>query len=136
MIDDNLNGRVKAMLLGRYVRSRERSASCGGDAAACGCDRHSTSVPEIVAPRAAAPSLSAAGCALRRHPCARRSFATSNGTATAGGGWPTICSGKGLRVVATGGPGAAERAYLDGIWDGLNIVRADGGAELAGTRLR
>ena len=33
---------------------------------------------------------------------------------------------RGLRIVATGGPGAQERAYLDEIWAGVDVQRLEG----------
>jgi heptosyltransferase-3 len=49
---------------------------------------------------------------------------------------------QGFEVVATGGPGAQERAYLDDIWEGIGVRRLDGalswpelGSLLAGTEV-
>jgi heptosyltransferase III len=61
-------------------------------------------------------------------------------------GWRTLAAGlraRGLRVVATGGPAAAERAFLDDVWrDMPEVERLDGrvawpqlAALLAGARL-
>jgi heptosyltransferase-3 len=61
-------------------------------------------------------------------------------------GWRAVAAGlreRGLKIVATGGPAAAERAYLDEVWGDLpDIVRRDGqlswpelAALLAGARL-
>lgn len=124
MIDDNFNGRVKAMLLGRHVRSRSdlhRVEETLQIAEVIGI----ASVPEIVAPRAAAPSpLQPAEpyAVIHAAPFFRYKQWHRDG-------WRRVAehlSGKGLRIVATGGPGAAERGYLDGIWDGLGVLRADG----------
>jgi heptosyltransferase III len=44
-------------------------------------------------------------------------------------GWRALASalaGRGLDVIASGGPGAAERAYLDAVWDGAPVQRVDG----------
>jgi heptosyltransferase-3 len=45
-------------------------------------------------------------------------------------GWRALATGlraRGLKIVATGGPAAAERAYLDEVWGDLpDIVRRDG----------
>jgi len=44
-------------------------------------------------------------------------------------GWREIAAalaGRGLSVVATGSPAESERRYLDEVWDGINITRADG----------
>jgi len=124
MIDDNFNGRVKAMLLGRYVRSHSdlhRVAETLQLAEVIGI----AGVPEIVAPRAASPSrLQPAEpyAVIHAAPFFRYKQWHRDG-------WRRLAeylSGKGLRVVATGGPGAAERTYLDGIWDGIDVLRADG----------
>jgi heptosyltransferase-3 len=124
MIDDNFNGRVKAMLLGRYAMSRgdlHRVEETLQLADAIGIPR----VAEIVAPRAAAPSRlqpEAPYAVVHAAPFFRYKQWHREG-------WRRLAGhlrGRGLRVIATGGPGAAERAYLDRIWDGLDIVRADG----------
>jgi heptosyltransferase-3 len=44
-------------------------------------------------------------------------------------GWRELAAGlaaRGLAVVATGGPGEAERRYLDGVWTGTDVRRRDG----------
>lgn len=44
-------------------------------------------------------------------------------------GWRTLAQSllaRGLAVVATGGPGEAERRYLDDLWSGLRVIRRDG----------
>ena len=44
-------------------------------------------------------------------------------------GWRAVAShlaGQGLAIVATGGPGEAERRYLDEIWRGIDVRRLDG----------
>jgi heptosyltransferase-3 len=44
-------------------------------------------------------------------------------------GWRALAAwlaGRGLMVVATGGPAEAERRYLDEVWDGMSIRRLDG----------
>ena len=44
-------------------------------------------------------------------------------------GWRELAAGlaaRGLAVVATGGPGEAERRYLDGVWNGTDVQRHDG----------
>jgi len=61
-------------------------------------------------------------------------------------GWRAVAAGiraRGLKIVATGGPAAAERTYLDEVWGDLpDVVRRDGqlswpqlAALLAGARL-
>jgi heptosyltransferase-3 len=44
-------------------------------------------------------------------------------------GWRALAAGlgdRGLKIVATGGPAADERALLDGVWDGCDVMRLDG----------
>ncbi len=44
-------------------------------------------------------------------------------------GWRKVAqhlAARGLAVVATGGPSPEERAYLDRVWDGVEISRLDG----------
>jgi heptosyltransferase III len=44
-------------------------------------------------------------------------------------GWRALAAAlaeRGMRVLATGGPDAAERIYLDGIWTGAAVERLDG----------
>ncbi len=45
------------------------------------------------------------------------------------GGWRALAAAliaRGLKVVATGGPGEAERRYLDAVWAGSAVQRLDG----------
>lgn len=44
-------------------------------------------------------------------------------------GWRDVAQSlkaRGLTVIATGGPAAEERVYLDGIWHGTDVLRLDG----------
>jgi heptosyltransferase-3 len=44
-------------------------------------------------------------------------------------GWRALAAGlteRGLKIVATGGPAADERAFLDDVWDGSVVTRLDG----------
>jgi heptosyltransferase-3 len=44
-------------------------------------------------------------------------------------GWRELAAAlaaRGLAVIATGGPGEAERRYLDGVWHGAPVTRRDG----------
>jgi heptosyltransferase-3 len=124
MIDENFNGRIKAMLLGRHVVSRSdlprveetlQLADALGIAAA----------REIVAPQSVAPSrLQPAGAyaVLHAAPFFRYKQWRKDG-------WRALAahlSQQGLQIVATGGPAPQERAYLDQVFDGLDVVRADG----------
>jgi heptosyltransferase-3 len=125
MIDDNVNGRIKAMLLNRHVVSRSdlhRVEETLRLADALGIGR----VGEIVAPRSAARS------ALQpREPFAvlhaAPFFRYKQWSRT---GWRALAAHlarNGLRIVATGGPAPQERAYLDEVFEGIELVRADGG---------
>lgn len=124
MIDDNLNGRIKAMLLGRHVVSRSdlpRVEETLQLADALGI----APAREIVAPRSQAPSaLQPAGAyaVLHAAPFFRYKQWRKDG-------WRALAahlSGKGLQVVATGGPAAPERAYLDEVFEGIDVLRVDG----------
>ena len=112
------------MLLHRQHPDASRSAPGRGDAAACRPDRHRAGrrgggTARRAGSRAAPPVPMP--CCMRR-----RSFATSNGTARAGGRSRNTSPRADLRVVATGGPAPEERAYLDRVWDGVEISRLDG----------
>jgi heptosyltransferase-3 len=44
-------------------------------------------------------------------------------------GWRKLAAalvGRGLSVIATGGPADGERRYLDDVWNGANVTRLDG----------
>ena len=56
----------------------------------------------------------------------RRCFITSVGRWTAGANWPPRSRRVALLSVASGGPAASERAYLDAVWDGADVIRRDG----------
>ncbi|MFZ5689774.1 MAG: glycosyltransferase family 9 protein [Pseudomonadota bacterium] len=123
MIDPNVNGRVKAALLGHAVESRpdvHRVEETLLLAQAIGIE----SVPEIVLPAGSPPSLQpdAPYAVLHAVPFFRyKQFREDGWRALAG-----LLTGKGLQLVATGGPSSVERAYLDRVWDGLDILRLDG----------
>jgi heptosyltransferase-3 len=82
-------------------------------------------VAEVVAPRAAArpgvaPALPYA--VIHAAPMFRYKRWTD-------AGWRELAAGlraRGLAVVATGGPGEAERRYLDGVWNNTDVQRHDG----------
>jgi len=124
MIDDNFNGRIKAMLLGRHVMSRgdlHRVEETLQLADALGIDP----VREIVAPQSTAPSAlqpQEPYAVVHAAPFFRYKQWRKDG-------WRALAahlSRKGLRVVATGGPAPQERAYLDEIFDGIAVLRVDG----------
>jgi heptosyltransferase-3 len=123
MIDPNFNGRIKAVLLGRPVASRSdlhRVEETLLLAQAIGIE----GVAEVVVPAGSLSSLQPGGpyAVLHAAPFFRYKQWREDG-------WRALArllSGKGLQLVATGGPSADERAYLDRIWEGIDIVRLDG----------
>ena len=123
MIDPNLNGRIKAMLLGRPVPSRtdvHRVEETLQLANAIGIE----SVAEVVAPAGPSSSLQPIKpyAVLHAAPFFRYKQWREDG-------WRTLARAlisKGLQLVATGGPAPEERAYLDRIWNGIAITRLDG----------
>lgn len=124
MIDENLNGRIKAMLLGRHVVSRSdlpRVEETLQLAEALGIEP----VSEVVAPRADVPSTlqpELAYAVLHVAPFFRYKQWRKEG-------WRALADHlrhKGMRLIATGGPGAEERHYLDEVFAGADIVRTDG----------
>lgn len=123
MIDPNVNGRIKAALLGHAVESQpdlHRVEETLLLAQAIGIE----SVPEIVLPAGSSPSLQpdAPYAVLHAAPFFRyKQFREDGWRALA-----RLLSSKGLQLVATGGPSSEERAYLDRVWDGIDILRLDG----------
>lgn len=123
MIDPNINGRIKAALLRHPVASQpdlHRVEETLLLAQAIGVE----SVPEIVLPAGSSPSLqpSAPYAVLHAAPFFRyKQFREDGWRALA-----ALLSGKGLQLVATGGPSSDERGYLDRVWAGVDIQRLDG----------
>ncbi|MGV3632976.1 MAG: glycosyltransferase family 9 protein [Pseudorhodoplanes sp.] len=123
MIDPNLNGRIKAALLGRPVASRSELHRVEETlllAQAIGIE----GVAEVVVPAGALSELqpSESYAVLHAAPFFRYKQWREDG-------WRELArtlSRKGLRLVASGGPSADERAYLDRIWEGIDILRLDG----------
>lgn len=79
-------------------------------------------VPELVAPRAADAGIAGDYAVIHAAPMFRYKQWTSEG-------WRALAaalSARGLTVVATGGPGEAERRYLDEVWAGALVRRVDG----------
>ena len=123
MTEDRAIGRLKALFLHRHIPMRDdlhRVEETLELAELIGIDP----VAEVVAPRAEnsaqAPSLPYA--VLHAAPFFRyKQWHTS--------GWRAVAqhlAGRGLALVATGGPSAEERAYLDAVWNGVEISRLDG----------
>ena len=119
----NFNGRVKRALLTRSVAAvpgLHRVEEMLRLADALGIAR----VPELVTPRAADTGDRPAGpyAVIHAAPMFRYKQWTANG-------WRALAAAlaaRGLTVIATGGPAEAERRYLDGVWDGVNVTRRDG----------
>ncbi len=112
MIDENFNGRIKSVLLGRHVVSRgdlPRVEETLQLAEALGIP----AMREIVAPQSAAPSSlqpMQAYAVLPAAPFLRYPHWNRNG-------WRALAahlSQKGLRIVATGGPAPLGRGDLEG----------------------
>lgn len=81
-------------------------------------------VPELVAPRAAKPPGAPDGdyAVIHAAPMFRYKQWTKSGWRELAG----MLAGRGLTVVATGGPAESERRYLDDIWTGIPVLRLDG----------
>lgn len=122
-VEDRLSGRIKHALLDRcigYVHSLHRVEQMLRLADALGIER----VPEMVAPKAEPFAAMPAGSYAVIH--AAPFFRYKQWTAQ---GWRDLAaaiSARGLTVVATGGPAADERVYLDEVWQGANVSRLDG----------
>ncbi len=90
-------------------------------------------VPRLVPPRASSADGMPDGPYAVIH--AAPMFRYKQWTAS---GWRDVAQtlrARGLTVIATGGPAAAERAYLDEVWPGVDVKRMDGAlnwAQLAG----
>ena len=81
-----------------------------------------TRVPELVAPGAVDPGLAGDYAVIHAAPMFRYKQWTAEG-------WRALAAAlveRGLAVIATGGPGAAERRYLDAVWAGAPVRRLDG----------
>ncbi len=139
LTERRLIGRIKRLLLHRAVPMDEgvhRVEEVLGLADVLGIAR----MPQTVVPRAAAPATLPEGPYAVVHAAPMFRYKQWHRE-----GWRAIAAhlvGRGLAVLASGGPGAAERHYLDDIWDGLPVVRIDGrlrwpelAATLAGARV-
>ncbi|MDO9412531.1 MAG: glycosyltransferase family 9 protein [Pseudolabrys sp.] len=81
-------------------------------------------VPQLVAPRARSSDLVPQGDYAVIH--AAPMFRYKQWTAQGWRDLAAVLASRGMAVVATGGPGAEERAYLDQVWSGANVTRLDG----------
>jgi heptosyltransferase-3 len=121
--EDRLIGRIKGMLLQRRMPMRDdlhRVEETLALAELIGVAQ----VAEVVAPRAeVAPDAPAQPYAvIHAAPFFRYKQWHVDGWQAAA----RHLMSRGLALVATGGPAAEERAYLDRVWDGVDICRLDG----------
>ncbi|HZQ14672.1 MAG TPA: glycosyltransferase family 9 protein [Pseudolabrys sp.] len=121
-VEASLNGRLKRALLHRsvaYVGGVHRVEEMLRLADALGIAR----LPGVVAPRPRAIASPPDGgyAVIHAAPMFRYKQWTQDG-------WRALAAslaGRGLAVIATGGPAAAERRYLDGVWHGVAVRRLD-----------
>ena len=122
-VEDRFNGRIKRALLQRsvdVVSSVHRVEQILRLADVLGIAR----VPELVAPKPDPVSDMPAGPYAVIH--AAPFFRYKQWTVQ---GWRDLAAAfaaRGLAVVATGGPAAEEKRYLDDVWRGVNVTRVDG----------
>jgi heptosyltransferase-3 len=121
-VQDRFTGRIKAALLTRSVPfsgSVHRVEEVLRLADALGIAR----VPEIVGPAVPASRGTQRYAVIHAKPMYRYKQWTADG-------WRAVAAAlaqRGLKLKATGGPDAAERAYLDTLWNGSpQIERLDG----------
>jgi heptosyltransferase-3 len=81
-------------------------------------------VAEVVPPAPLAPPLALPDSYAVIH--AAPMFRYKRWTADGWRALAAVLSRRGLKVVATGGPSPQERAYLDGVFGGADVLRADG----------
>lgn len=129
-VEPRLGGRIKGALLGRTVAADPRLHRVEAMlriADALGIPR----VGEVVPPAGCLPELPSGPFAVVH---AAPMFHYKRWTPD---GWRALAGAlhaRGLTVVATGGPAAAERAYLDEIWQGMPVLHREsqlGWGELA-----
>lgn len=122
-VEDRFSGRVKRALLHRnvdYVHASHRVEQMLRLADGLGIER----IPEMVAPKAEPVVDAPKGpyAVIHAAPFFRYKQWTPQG-------WRELVaalSGRGLTVVATGGPTVEEKRYLDEVWQGANVTRVDG----------
>jgi heptosyltransferase-3 len=121
-VADRFGGRVKRRWLDRSI-TIAAGLHRGEEVLALTAALGIAPVPEVVAPQGAArPPVKAPYAVLHAAPMFRYKQWTGNG-------WRKLAeafTSRGLGVVATGGPSAAERRYLDEIWRGTAVERFDG----------
>ena len=122
-VEDRFSGRLKRIILSRSIAHDPRAHRVEAMlrlADALGIPR----VGEVVPPQGKAPPKPPAGDYAVIH--AAPMFTYKRWTAE---GWRALASAlaaRRLTVVATGGPAAEERAYLDDVWRGTEVQRQDG----------
>jgi heptosyltransferase III len=122
-VEDRLSGRIKRALLTRSVPHDPRAHRVEAllrIADMLGIGR----VGEVIPPRTCLPADMPNGAYAVVH--AAPMYHYKRWTAE---GWRRLAEAlavHGLAVVATGGPGPAERAYLDAVWQDTPVVRRDG----------
>jgi heptosyltransferase-3 len=121
-VEGNLNGRVKAWGYTRsvpYAPGLHRVEEMLRLADLLGIAR----APDVVTPRPRAlDGLPADYAVIHAAPMFRYKQWTEDG-------WRAVAAmlaGRGLTVIATGGPAEAERRYLDAVWAGAPVRRLDG----------
>jgi heptosyltransferase-3 len=122
-VEDRLSGRLKKMTLRRFVPvdwQGHRVSQILRLAEAIGI----APIAEVVTPQPVTPPDLPADPYAVVH--AAPMFRYKQWTAE---GWRALAAalaGRGLRVIATGGPSEGERGYLDAIWAGTAVLRFDG----------
>ncbi|NWG24066.1 MAG: glycosyltransferase family 9 protein [Pseudorhodoplanes sp.] len=124
MVEDRLIGRIKRAFLNRAVpmgRETHRVEEILSLARAIGIEP----AAEVVCPRAVPrPDLFPGKPYAVIHAAPQFTYKQWHAQ-----GWRALAqhlAGRGLAVVATGGPGERERLYLDTVWDGADVLRLDG----------
>ncbi|MGE3144366.1 MAG: glycosyltransferase family 9 protein [Pseudorhodoplanes sp.] len=119
-----LIGRVKRAFLHRAV-GMDSGAHRVEEMAAIARSLGIEPVMEVVCPRAAPrPDLFPSDAYAVIHAAPQFVYKQWSGE-----GWRALAAhlrARNLSVVATGGPGEAERRYLDSLWDGIEVHRLDG----------
>jgi heptosyltransferase-3 len=123
-VEDRLIGHIKRLMLDRHIPMGE-GVHRVEDVLALARLLGVAPVAEVICPRAASrPDLLPAKPYAVIH--AAPTFGYKQWHAR---GWRAVAShlaGQGLAVVASGGPGDAERRYLDDIWRDVDVLRLDG----------
>jgi len=121
--EDRLIGRIKSMLLHRHLPMRDdlhRVEETLALAELIGIPPVAEVVPPVARPVPEAPARPYA--VLHAAPFFRYKQWRTDGWRAAA----QHLSASGLALVATGGPAPEERAYLDAVWEGTDILRLDG----------